>query len=386
MYYMECGGVENALVNLLETLDPEDYQVDLYFLEQKGAFLNRLPRYVNRISLPLTDIERHFAIHLSARELLQYGFKNKLYLSTLRLIITYAIKKAFGSQAPAYETILRNIPEKNYDLALDFHGYLSLSTVFLIKKIKAKKHYTWIHSEGFIENLPKMKQYINKYDQILCVSEECQKLVHKALPEYNEDCIRLCYNILHQDEILEKSKIGPICKLDKDALKLVTVGRLSVQKGQDIAIETANILKTKGLNFHWWFCGDGETRKQIEDQILQMNLQEEITLLGFCDNPYGYMASADIYVQPSRYEGYAVTVTEASALGCVIVSTDVSGAAEEIEHGKSGLITSASAESLANAIMQIAENPQTLSSMRNFAHSQKEHKTDITILEELLRV
>lgn len=385
MYYMECGGVENALVNLLEIIDSEKYEVDLYFLEQRGAFLCRIPKYVNIITLPLTEIERRFAVCMSAREILQYGFENNKYIQAVRLVTEYAVRKVLGSQAPVYETVLHDIETKDYDIALDFHGYLSLTTVFLIKKIRAKKYYTWVHSEGFIKDTPRMDQYLEKYDRILCVSKKCRELMCEILPEYSGDKIGVCYNILCCEKIREKSEHGTQCEMT-DVLKLVTVGRMSTPKGYDIAVEVANLLKQRGIRFHWWFCGDGEMRHQIEAQICQMNLQKEITLLGFCDNPYGYMASADIYVQPSRYEGYAVTVTEASALGCVIVSTDVSGATEEIEHGQNGLITSVDAEALADAITQIAENSQIMAEMRRNACSRKKRKANISTLEDFLKV
>ncbi|WP_212937007.1 glycosyltransferase, partial [Bacillus hominis] len=81
-------------------------------------------------------------------------------------------------------------------------------------------------------------------------------------------------------------------------------------------------------------------------------------LLGKQINPYPYIKEADLYVQPSRYEGKAVTVGEAQILSKPVMVTNYSTAESQVVNGFDGYITELSIEGIANGIERLYKDPQ----------------------------
>ena len=124
-----------------------------------------------------------------------------------------------------------------------------------------------------------------------------------------------------------------------NGLRILTVGRLSTEKGQDIAIKALAKLIKRGYKVKWYCLGEGNARESYEKIIEEYQVEDYFVLLGASSNPYPYMKQCDIYVQPSRYEGYCITILEAKVLHKPIVTTNVNGVNEQINNGKTGLIT-----------------------------------------------
>ena len=91
---------------------------------------------------------------------------------------------------------------------------------------------------------------------------------------------------------------------------------------------------------------------------MQMKKKENFCFLGIKDNPYTYMQQCDIYVQPSRFEGYCTTTNEARIIGCPIVMTNVSGAEEQISDGITGYIVDTTGEAIFEGIKRMIDNPE----------------------------
>ena len=112
-------------------------------------------------------------------------------------------------------------------------------------------------------------------------------------------------------------------KNDSEHINILTVGRLVIHyKGYDLAIKAAKRLKQNGYKFKWYIVGDGPDKDKIKKLIIKNELTNEFILLGKKDNPYPYMRSCDIYVQPSRKEGFGLTTIEAKILKRPIVCTN----------------------------------------------------------------
>ena len=138
--------------------------------------------------------------------------------------------------------------------------------------------------------------------------------------------------------------------------KIVTVGRLSKEKGQDIAIKVLCKLRKDGYDVRWYCIGDGNYRNEYEILIEKYGLKDDFILLGAKSNPYPYMAKADIYVQTSRHEGYCLTLAEAKCLSKPIVTTNFIGAYEQIEDGHTGFIVGCNEEELYIKIKYLLDN------------------------------
>ena len=138
---------------------------------------------------------------------------------------------------------------------------------------------------------------------------------------------------------------------------ICSCGRLTREKGFDLAIQAARTLKQKGISFCWYFIGDGAQKQKLIKMIEEYGLEEEIIITGIQENPYSYMKTCDVYVQPSYEESFGLSIAEAKILCKPIVSTCSVGAKLQIIDGKNGILTEVEGESIANGILQYIQNP-----------------------------
>jgi glycosyltransferase involved in cell wall biosynthesis len=133
---------------------------------------------------------------------------------------------------------------------------------------------------------------------------------------------------------------------------VVAVGRLTKLKGFHHLIEAMAHLPCAA---RLAIIGDGEEYRALEQRIIELNLTDRVALLGYQDNPWKYMARADLFVLSSLTEGWPNVIGEAMALGVPIVATDCSpGVREVLEEGKSGLLVPAGdPEALAKGIARV---------------------------------
>lgn len=387
MYRMGCGGVERALIDLLRQIDADRYEVELLYLEKEGEFMDQVPDYVRQTELELSEMERILIKTTAIRPAVRHGFACGKWLQAMGLLFRYALHKLKRTPALAYAAAFDRFKPTEYDIALDFHGYASATTYFLAKKVKAKKRFTWVHGEGCTKDFPYIYQYLRKYDMILCVSKHLCEQVNRELPCYPRDQVAVFKNLIQYRDILNKAVTGPTLPMEKDSFCLLTVGRIAYEKGYDLLVDAAILLKQRGYAFRWYICGDGPLREHIEKRIAQNHLEATIILLGYCDNPYSLMRSCDLYVQTSISEGYGITIAEAALLGCVIVSTGVAGAMEEIVPGVNGAITDMNGKAIADAVAELFDDPRRLQAMRNrMVDYDNLNQDSLQMLNTILRV
>jgi glycosyltransferase involved in cell wall biosynthesis len=173
--------------------------------------------------------------------------------------------------------------------------------------------------------------------------------------------VTVIYNAGVEADLLEKARE----KLSADELPktrlVVSCGRLKELKGFAYLIDAvAEIRKTVPASL--WIIGEGDERAALEERIRRQNLQHCVRLLGFQDNPFKYMAAADVFVLSSLFEGFGNVIVEAMACGVPVVATDCPyGPGEIISDGKNGsLVKPADASALAAAILRVL-NDQSLS-------------------------
>jgi len=128
-----------------------------------------------------------------------------------------------------------------------------------------------------------------------------------------------------------------------DIYKIILVKRLDHKaKGQDLLVNALNLLiKKKGIkNIRLDFVGEGNSRDFIQRLIDEFNLQEHIFLLGNKSREWVYenLHRYDLFVHPSRIEGFGLTVVEAMAAKVPVIASDIEGPAEILAYGKHGII------------------------------------------------
>ena len=168
-----------------------------------------------------------------------------------------------------------------------------------------------------------------------------------------------------------------------EGFKLVTCGRLCHQKGIDWAISACRDLMNRGYNaIHWYIVGGGPDEELLKRQVEEARIEGHFHFLGMKENPYPYIANADLYVQPSRYENYSVVVLEAMALCRPILAT-IPAAEEQIKSGKDGLLCGASPEEIAEGIAYLYDHPEIRAGFtRELSENGLEKKND-AIMEQL---
>jgi glycosyltransferase involved in cell wall biosynthesis len=145
---------------------------------------------------------------------------------------------------------------------------------------------------------------------------------------------------------------------NKEKINIVSVGRLNYQKGFDIAIEACKQLKKDGYDFVWNILGEGEERGKLEKMIKEYHLEDMFILGGIKENPYPYIKQADIYVQPSRFEGKSIAIDEAKILNKPILVTNFSTAKDQINDQINGLIVDMNPECIYNGIKQLIDSDE----------------------------
>ena len=159
---------------------------------------------------------------------------------------------------------------------------------------------------------------------------------------------------------IETKKIEELSKMsvDKDEkkIRIVSIGSLMPVKGYDRLIRVVRRLKDEHDPIELYILGEGRERKGLEKLIVENNLGDIISLLGFVDNPYPILKSADIYVCSSFAEGFNTAITEALVLGRAVVSTEISGVREQLgKDGEYGIITENSEDGLFQGIKRMME-------------------------------
>lgn len=244
--------------------------------------------------------------------------------------------------------------KKEYDFAVSY-SQNGLGPYYVIDKINAKKKILWYHNGRYEAGEKRYKldtKYYNLYDQIVAVSNDCRKMLQEHF-SFDDKKICVIRNICDVNEIKEKANGFYPETYSKKTFNIATVGRLTKEKGADLAIEVCKILKDAGLSFCWHWIGDGNKKENITEKIEQNGLKDFFKLEGNQINPYPFIKNADLYVQPSYYEAYSTTVTEARILCRPIVVTNVGGMEDQIKDGITGVIAEINQKEIAEKIKEI---------------------------------
>ncbi|MEG1254502.1 glycosyltransferase [Clostridium sp.] len=359
---MEVGGVERSLINMLENFDYNNYNVDLMLYKHSGDFMKLLK---GEFKL-LKEIEAYTSFRKSIVQL----FKERQYkigLTRIKAKISanrFAKKNIFSEggcvqMQRMWQYSLKHLPliDKEYDVAISYLW----PHYFVAEKVKAKKKIAWIHTDySTIETDVKedLKMW-NKFHHIMAVSEECKNSFLKKYPQLHKK-VKVMENITSPDFIRNMAKEQVEDDISKDnGFKLLSVARLSHAKGIDNGVRALKLLHDKGLTeIKWYVVGYGGDEEMIRELIKKNHLEDSFILLGKKINPYPYMKACDVYVQPSRYEGRAVTVTEAQILEKAVVITNYATARSQLRNGIDGYICDNSVEGIADIIERIYGNIQ----------------------------
>lgn len=349
IYYLGSGGAEHALINLLDMMDYECYDVDLLLFDQKGLYLTQLNKKVN-----LLPVIPEFARIRSVRGYCKWAVrKGKFYSVFKRLVYLWEERRGKNVTQKNWDLCWSHfLPplSKEYDVAV---GYMQgIPDWYVADRVKAKYKIGWVHNDYAQMTYDKEFdiRYFQKLDRIVSVSEQCTQSLMKAFPSLKDRMLTLL-NLMSPKMIYERSmEIDYPFPSSNTGTNILTIGRLGRQKGYDMAIEACSILKKKGYQFVWYVIGIGELEAQLKENVRQLDIVDCFIFLGERSNPYPYIRQADIYVQPSYFEGKSIAIDEAKILCRPIVVTSFPSVYDQIEDGITGCVVDIDAKAIAAGI------------------------------------
>lgn len=350
---LSVGGIPVACISLLKALS-EESEITLILATDKGELTSKIP---DRVEVKIIPSER---VSSTFRRLL----REKKYWKYFWTAIRYYWHSKFTKKWIKASTLIAKekplLLEDYFDCAIAYHGMNISQMNKTLYQIKAKKKLAWIHGDHPFTKSDKKdaERVYQKFDYIFCVSDATRKQFLSDFSTLVEKAV-IYYNHFDIEEIKKKSQEAKDIEFLSQQINLVTVGRISPEKGQDMIPKVLKILLKKNFNLHWYILGDGADRERIEDIIKKENLEENISLLGNKINPYPYMRACDFYVQPSYTEGYPLAILETAILQNVIIATDVGGAREHLKNGEDILFAQPNPESIAQKI-ELAINDKGL--------------------------
>ncbi|SFB29882.1 Glycosyltransferase involved in cell wall bisynthesis [Cohnella sp. OV330] len=358
MNKLTVGGAEKALISLLETIDYSKYDVDLFLFKHEGLFMNKLPPQVH--VLPEPPLYSYFDMSIK-KAIMGALKKGKPLLAIFRVLVGYIFrtdKRPAVREQRSWKYVSHALPKltKNYHVAI---GYLEKNPIYyIIDKVNADRKLGYVHNDynklGMDPELD--KKYFAKLDFIITVSEECGSVLKVRFPQY-EDKVRVIQNIVSAEVIQRMAAEKAEWNGNGDAaFRIVSVGRLNEQKGFDLAVEACKLLRDAGFDLKWYVIGEGEERGKLEALIKLKGLENNFILLGLRENPYPYVKEADVYVQPSRFEGKSIAIDEAKILHKPVVVTDFSTARDQIASECNGIIVKMNAQAISEGVRRLLED------------------------------
>jgi glycosyltransferase involved in cell wall biosynthesis len=192
---------------------------------------------------------------------------------------------------------------------------------------------------------------------ITTVSQALRDYIHEAynIPIERIHCIP---NGIDPPESSDSSITRDSIGFERDIPLIGTVARLHEQKGLDLLIEATRIILDKGIRIGVLIVGDGPLREELILHAKRRSLSKNIRFMGFQRNVHDYLSLLDLFVLPSRWEGFGISIVEAMAMGLPVVATRVGGIPEIVDDGRTGfLIEKDDVHALADKILYLLKNP-----------------------------
>lgn len=355
MHYMEIGGAERALLGLLNAIDTNKVDVDLFINQHTGEFMKLIPTKINL----LPEISEYSIIEKPITTAIKKGHLG-VVVARLLAKIHYKIKnwKSNNDDASIFNLVAKYttplLPSLKkygqYDLAISF-----LAPHNIVKdKVVSKKKVAWIHTDYtkiLVDTSAELPIW-NGFDNIISISKDVTKSFEKTFPTLENKIIEI-ENVLSPSFIKEQAKLFEPIEMQGDFIKICSIGRFCNAKNFESIPYIAHSLTQKGLNFKWYIIGFGDTIETVQN-IKATNTEDCVILLGKKENPYPYIANCDIYVQPSRYEGKSVTVREAQILCKPVIITNYPTAPSQVQNGLDGIICEMNNDELVNTIYNLS--------------------------------
>lgn len=323
------GGAERMMLNLAEEMVRRGHRVDLIVGRLAGDYVSHLPDEVQLVDL---GVPRTLGTILPLARYLKAERPDAVLAALVHVNVAAIVARMVSSYRPRLVISERNT------ISVDVHANRSPAIVLAHKLVR------WLYPRA---------------DGIIAVSEGVADDL-AAFANLSRDRIVAINNPVVTPELLEKAA-APVDDpwfADGEPPVVLAVGRLAPQKDFGTLVDAfARVRRQRAARLI--ILGEGPEREMLTRQIEDLGLSKDVRLPGFADNPYAYMAHADILVLSSLWEGSPNVLAEALACGTPVVSTDCpSGPRETLRDGRLGaIVPMRDAERMADAILQTLADP-----------------------------
>lgn len=352
--HMQSGGVERALLSILENIDFSIFEVSLLLIEQGEDFISEIPKEVKVIHKPLDGSFIGFT------SLLLSVISKRSHWSDLKFRIFWELAPYTGDYIFRYFRKDLGL-ERDYDAVIAFRPGLSTK---LASITKSSKKIAWWHHGCMHDEIKVRKRLIRdwqSFDNVVTVSEGVADILRGMSSELGAK-VKVINNIVDSYDIIEKGDAESDV-FSSDKFNIISVSRLVIEKKFEIIPTIATILKGRGVEFKWHIVGEGPRREIIEREIEKQDVADVVILHGNKINPYPWIKTADLMVHVSPVESFGLVLTEAMALGTPCIAVESAGS-REILNQTNGLRVKLYAEEIAEAIIDLVKNPDKLASIR----------------------
>ncbi|MDP7978345.1 glycosyltransferase [Bacillus sp. WLY-B-L8] len=285
------GGAEHLVVNLAEKLNKELFDVTVLVIEGDESDNNS--------------------------EMLQTLQKNGVVVEFLR-------KRKGTNKIWTVFQIVKVLKKIKPDVV---HAHLEHCSIYvgLASYFYTKCKYVQTLHNTVLNNIFLMKLIKNRYDKTIAISHEVEQVARRILKLPKRD-MQLIYNGVNTEVFSVHGKRSDLIQKTlrdrRNGINIVSIGRLTTQKGHVYAIQAIEQLK-KIYEINLFIIGDGELKKEIQDLVQELKLSSNVFLLGNRQEIPEILRACDLYVMPSLWEGLSVSLLEAISIGIPIIATDV---------------------------------------------------------------
>ena len=333
--HMRVGGIQKSLLELLKALSKNrEYEVSLFCCKKEGSFLERIPSNIKILSENIYAVSTEQPLS-ECRKIGKRCYVFRMIMSFWSRHFTKALPafflcKLMGKFKGKYDVAI------SYSQPIDDYAFCNLTNEIVLNCVRADQKLTFVHCDfgSYGGNTRRNRKLYKKFDRIAVVSESVGKRFAEIVPDVSEK-IRTVYNFCDCNEIEQLAAQDTVVY---DKKTIVTVARLSEEKGLLRCIPIFDKLKKDGYDFEWHIVGGGPLRKAIEEEIHRYSLEQTIILEGEQVNPYRYIKNADYFLLPSFHEAAPIVFDEAAILGVPVLTTKTLSALEMVSDRGAGIV------------------------------------------------
>lgn len=390
---LRLGGVERSFLGILQNISTSKFEVDAFLHKHDGELMEYLPKEINLLPENLEC------------KLLLEPIQNAIKEKKASVVLTKIMAKVFST----YFNFFHKRNTEKLDSIAHFHlhkmanfffskiSYEEYDTVIAFlhpnllerNKIKAKKYIAFIHTDFSALNIDRageLKMW-QQYNVIAAVSEDVANKFVEIFPELSSK-VMVIENILSEEMILKQAHTYNALeelKSEEGQYIFLSIGRFAYPKNFDNIPFIAKELKKYGVRFKWFIIGFGGDEQIIKENIKEAQMEKEVILLGKKENPYPYIKACDFYIQPSRFEGKAITVREAQILKKPVIITNFATASSQVKHEVDGFILPLENEIFAKEFAALLKNKEAINSVVDYCtHKSAANQKEIIKIEGIL--